>query len=60
MEKLDLPKCNRKCYRGYEQTFIHLLKIHFEVVGKQPFLCKISNFGHMKEDAKQAQVESVE
>ena len=35
-ENLSLPKYNRKCYRGYKQTFI-LLKIHTEMVENNTF-----------------------
>ena len=37
------PKCNRKCYRGYKQTFL-LLKIDSEMVENNSS-GKMSNFG---------------
>ena len=44
-ENSNLPKCNRKCYRGYEQTFM-LLKAQAEMIEYNTFLGKMSNFGH--------------
>ena len=40
-EKLHLPKCNRKCYTVYKQTFI-LLKIQAEMV-ENNFLANLNS-----------------
>ena len=38
-QDLNLPKCNRKCYRGCTQTFV-LLKVHAVMVENDTFLAK--------------------
>ena len=38
-ENFDLPECNRKCYRGYKQTF-KLLNIHAGIVENNTFRAK--------------------